>query len=48
MADNEKKTTPFSFLALDPFIETCIVSPEEKKVGGKDYILWGDKNLYPE
>ena len=48
MADNEKKTTPFSFLALDPFIETCIVSPEEKKVGGKDYILWGDKNYYPE
>ena len=48
MADNEKKTTPFSFLALDPFIETCIVSPEEKKVGGKEYILWGDKNYYPE
>ena len=48
MADKEKKTTPFYFLALDPFIETCIVSPEEKKTNGKEYILWGDKNLYPE
>ena len=34
MADNEKKTIPMSFLALDPSIETNIVSPEEKKVRG--------------
>lgn len=46
--DNEKKTLPMSFLSLDPYIETNIVAPTESKTSGKEYILWGDKNGYPE
>ena len=45
---DEKTTIPFSFLAIDPYVETNIVSPEEKKVSGKKYVLWGDRNQYPE
>lgn len=48
MADNEKKTIPLSFLAINPYVESNIVSPEEKKTTDKDYVLWGDKNYYPE
>lgn len=49
MDNNEKKEpTTLNFLALDPYKETNIVSPKEVKVGSKEYILWGDKNGYPE
>lgn len=44
--DNTKQIQ-VSFAALNPFIETNIVSPEEKAVSGKDFIQWGDNNLYP-
>ena len=37
-----------SFAALDPHIESNIVSPKETQVHGKDFIEWGDNNLYPD
>lgn len=37
-----------SFLAIDPYIETHIVSPQEKRLPGKDFIEWGSNNQYPD
>jgi capsid portal protein len=34
-------------MAIDPYIETNIVSPTEKTIPGKDFIEWGTNNLYP-
>lgn len=48
MDNNENKPQTLNFLALDPYVETNIVSPKETTVGGKEYVLWGDKNGYPE
>lgn len=36
-----------NFAAIDPYIETNIVSPKPKKVSGKDFLEWGDRNFYP-
>ena len=43
-----KERANVSFLAIDPYIETNIVSPTEKTIPGKDFIEWGTNNLYPE
>ena len=43
-----KERANVSFLAIDPYIETNIVSPTEKSVPGKDFIEWGTNNLYPD
>ena len=37
-----------AFTAIDPYVETNIVSAKEKRIPGKDFIEWGDNNLYPE
>ena len=37
-----------AFAAIDPFIESNIVSPKETPVHGKDFIEWGDNNAYPD
>lgn len=43
-----KERANVSFLAIDPYVETHIVSPQEKKLPGKDFVEWGTNNLYPE
>ena len=43
-----KERANVSFLAIDPYVETHIVSPKERKLPGKDFIEWGTNNLYPE
>ena len=43
-----KERANVAFLAIDPYIETHIVSPTEKTIPGKDFIEWGTNNLYPE
>lgn len=49
MATNEIKRKAVSFAALDPYLETKIVSPREKVARGRDGLVeWGDGNLYPE
>ena len=37
-----------SFLAIDPYTETHIVSAKERRIPGKNIVEWGDNNLYPE
>lgn len=37
-----------AFAAIDPYVESNIVSPREKRIPGKDFIEWGDNNLYPD
>lgn len=37
-----------TFLALDPFVESHIVLPTEEKAPGRDMILWGKENNYPD
>jgi len=39
---------PVSFAALDPFLESNIVSPKETVQKGKDFVEWGDHNGYPD
>ena len=43
-----KERANVAFAAIDPYIETHIVSPAEKTLPGKDFIEWGTNNLYPE
>lgn len=44
----QSKRAFVSFAALDQYVERNIVSPREKKLINKDFIEWGDNNLYPE
>lgn len=37
-----------SFAAIDPYVESNIVSAREKRLPGKDMVEWGDNNLYPD
>lgn len=37
-----------SFAAIDPYVETNIVSASEKILPGKDMVEWGDGNVYPD
>lgn len=37
-----------SFAALDQYVEENIVSPREKRLPNRDFIEWGDGNIYPE
>ena len=34
--------------AIDPYLESNIVSPKETVVRGKDLVEWGDHNAYPD
>lgn len=38
----------FRFAAIDPYAESNIVAPTEKKYSGKEFVEWGDGNIYPE
>lgn len=42
------KKSNFSFAAINPYAESNIISPKEKQYTGKEYVEWGDGNLYPE
>lgn len=43
-----KERANVAFAAIDPYIETHIVSPAEKTLPGKDFIEWGTNNQYPD
>lgn len=47
MEENKKKIDLF-LAALNPYIQTNTVSGEEKKITGKDFVVWGDNNAYPQ
>ena len=36
------------FAAIDPYIETNIVSPVESRTRDRGYVQWGDGNRYPQ
>ena len=44
----EEKGIPVAFAAIDPYIETVIPRPVETPNRSKDWILWGQDNLYPD
>lgn len=46
MENNDKRRVFFA--AIDPYVETNIVSPKETKYTGRDWVEWGDRNIYPE
>ena len=46
MKSNERANVAFT--AINPYVESNIVSSKEKKSPGKDFVEWGDGNLYPE
>lgn len=45
--DNEKKVT-LRFAAINPYVETHVVTPEEVRQPSKDWIAWGKANDYPD
>ena len=47
MAINEPKKVAVSFAAIDPYIQQNIPSPKEVKMTGREYVSWGEDNLYP-
>lgn len=44
----EKVRADVAFAAIDPYLESNIVSPKESPVHGKEFIEWGDNNAYPD
>lgn len=46
--ENKDNRRSIFFAAIDPYIETNIVAPTERKNGAADWIVWGDGNRYPE
>lgn len=48
MSNTKQNRASISFAALDQYIERNIVSSREKKLTNKDFIEWGDGNIYPE
>lgn len=45
--DNKNEVIGISFSAINRYIEKNIVEPTETKTNGKEWISWGDGNIYP-
>jgi hypothetical protein len=45
---NKTERVPFSFAAIDTYVEDYIVSPVEKVISSKDLVEWGTGNAYPD
>ena len=45
---NKPARARISFAAIDPYIDTNIISPVEKFVPAKDLMEWGTRNSYPD
>lgn len=43
----QRKNNVFRFAAIDPYVETNIVSPDESRTRDKGYVQWGTANGYP-
>lgn len=37
-----------AFAAIDPYLETHVVSPKETNLRGRGFVEWGERNQYPE
>lgn len=47
MNSTTHKRGPVTFAAINSYVETHIVSPDEKAVSNGDRYRWGDRDLYP-
>lgn len=45
---NKAQRVPFSFAAIDSYVEKNIISPVEKEIPSKNLVEWGDGNAYPD
>ena len=45
---NKPARARISFAAIDPYVDTHIILPEEKFVSAKDLMEWGTRNSYPD
>lgn len=45
---NKPARARISFAAIDPYIDTHIILPQEKFVSAKDLMEWGTRNSYPD
>lgn len=45
---NKKEKANISFAAINPYAESNIVTPKETSYAGREWVEWGDNNLYPE
>lgn len=45
---NNTEIKRITFAAIDPYLETNIVSPKETNLAGRNRVEWGDYNRYPE
>lgn len=48
MNQTKSNSARVNFLAIDPIVESNIVSPKEEKMRGKEVMSWGEKNCYPD
>lgn len=48
MNSDKKEQVNVKFLAIDQYIESNIVSPVEKIIRDKSFVVWGDSNNYPD
>lgn len=44
----EMKPTKLQLAAINQYVESNIPSAEEKTITGKDFVIWGTNNTYPE
>lgn len=45
---NNRTRANIAFSAIDPWLEQNIVSPRETVARGRDFVEWGDGNIYPD
>lgn len=45
---NTERSVKVSFAAIEPYTATNIVSADERKESGKEWVSWGDGNKYPQ
>lgn len=47
MENKVRQEVRVSFAAIDPYIEVNAILPTETRIGGRDMIQWGTRNIYP-
>lgn len=47
MTTEKPRRAAVSFAAIDPYIQQNIPLPKEVKTAGREYVSWGEDNLYP-
>lgn len=44
----KKEPIKVTFAAINDYVETHVISPRVAKVSGKDWLEWGERNIYPD